>query len=72
MWLAGAPGSGKGVITPLIQEIKGITVPPIEVSQLLSSPEAKAMKDSGKLVSDKMVLELLLEQLRQVPRSVLL
>jgi len=63
MWLAGAPGAGKGAMTPIIKEYRGITSPPIEVGALLTSPAALALKAQGKLVGDQQVLELLLESL---------
>jgi hypothetical protein len=63
MFLAGAPGAGKGVMTPFIMQRRGLTARPIEVSQLLKSPEAEALKSAGLLVGDRQVLELLLEAL---------
>lgn len=63
MWLAGAPGAGKGAMTPFIMEYRGITSPPIEVGALLTSPEAKKIKAEGKLVNDKLVIELLFREL---------
>jgi adenylate kinase len=63
MWLAGAPGAGKGAMTPIIKEYRGITAPPIEVGDLLTSPAAQALKAQGKLVGDQQVIELLLESL---------
>jgi adenylate kinase len=63
MWLAGAPGAGKGAMTPIIKEYRGITAPPIEVGSLLTSPAALALKAQGKLVGDAQVIELLLESL---------
>eukprot|EP00742_Colponemidia_sp_Colp-10_P003780 GILJ01004024.1.p1 GENE.GILJ01004024.1~~GILJ01004024.1.p1 ORF type:complete len:468 (-),score=80.76 GILJ01004024.1:200-1603(-) len=63
MWLAGAPGAGKGTVTPFIMKERGFTADPIEISQLLTSPAAKALKSQGLMVGDKEVLELLLEKL---------
>ncbi len=63
MFLAGAPGAGKGVHTPFIMQFRGLTAKPIEVSQLLKSPEAEAIKAAGHLVGDRQVFELLLEAL---------
>ena len=63
MWLAGAPGAGKGAMTPIIKEYRGITSRPIEVGELLTSPGALALKAQGKLVGDQQVMELLLESL---------
>ena len=63
LWLAGAPGAGKGAMTPLIMDYRDITARPIEVGALLTSPEALAMKAAGKLVGDRQVIELLFEAL---------
>lgn len=63
MWLAGAPGAGKGAMTPIIQQYRGIMAQPIEVGALLTSPAAQALKAQGKLVGDQQVMELLLEAL---------
>ncbi|MDR1437864.1 MAG: nucleoside monophosphate kinase [Puniceicoccales bacterium] len=52
IWLNGAPGAGKGTNASYIQDIFSITQPPLVTSDLLNSPEFKAIKDSGKLVSD--------------------
>ncbi|KAI9323637.1 hypothetical protein BX666DRAFT_90401 [Dichotomocladium elegans] len=41
IFLMGAPGSGKGTHTPSILRARGITNPPISVSQLLQTPECK-------------------------------
>jgi len=62
-WLNGAPGAGKGTHTPVIQRELGITAPPVVVSDLLKSPEARALIDAGKLVGDREVASLLLERL---------
>ena len=61
--LGGAPGSGKGTNTAFISRARGLTCPPIVMSSLLDSPEAKAIKDSGQLVGDREVLSLLLREL---------
>ena len=63
MWLAGAPGAGKGAMTPLIMDYRDITARPVEVGALLTSVEALAMKAAGKLVGDRQVIELLFETL---------
>jgi hypothetical protein len=63
MWLAGAPGGGKGAMTPIIQEYRGILAPPIEVGALLTSPAALALKAAGKLIDDRQVVELLFNAL---------
>ena len=62
-WLSGAPGAGKGVNTRYIAQLLLIKPPAIVTSDLLQSPEAKAIKDAGGLVGDKEVMQLLFEQL---------
>ena len=42
--LGGAPGAGKGTNTEFIMKARGFTCPPIVVSALLDSPEAKALE----------------------------
>lgn len=61
--LGGAPGAGKGTNTAFIARTRGLTCPPIVVSQLLDSPEARALKDAGNMVGDREVVGLLLRQL---------
>jgi adenylate kinase len=61
--LGGAPGAGKGTNSAFISRARGLTCPPIVISSLLDSPDARAIKDSGKLVSDREVLNLLLREL---------
>ncbi|MEO7098438.1 MAG: nucleoside monophosphate kinase [Luteolibacter sp.] len=61
--LGGAPGSGKGTNTAFICEVRGITAPPIVISELLNSPEAKKIKANGGMVGDEEVLRLLLHEL---------
>ena len=56
LWLAGAPGAGKGTLTPHIMEMRSLTQQPIEVSSLLTRPELQAKKERGELVSDEEVL----------------
>lgn len=63
IWLGGAPGAGKGTNTPFIAGLRGITSAPIVVSNLLTSPQAVAMKDAGKMVGDREVIGLLFEEL---------
>lgn len=63
IWLGGAPGAGKGTNTPFIMKIRDITAPPVVVSDLLSSPEAKKIKDAGGLVGDREVTGLLFRRL---------
>lgn len=63
MWLGGAPGSGKGTNTPFILRERGLTAPPIVVSDLLDTPEMRALKDRGQFVGDREVIEVLLRKL---------
>ena len=58
--LGGAPGSGKGTNTAFITRARGLTCPPIVISALLDSPEAKSLKDGGNMVGDREVVGLLL------------
>ena len=61
--LGGAPGSGKGTHTRFITETRGLTCPPVVISNLLTSPEAKKIKDQGLMVGDTEVMGLLLREL---------
>lgn len=61
--LGGAPGAGKGTNTEFIMKARGFTCPPIVVSSLLDSPEAKALKDKGMLVGDREVMGILLRKM---------
>lgn len=63
IWLGGAPGAGKGTNTPFILQARDITAPPVVVSSLLTSPQAVAIKNAGKMVGDREVIGLLLEEL---------
>jgi adenylate kinase len=65
IWLGGAPGAGKGTNTPFIAETRGITAPAIVVSSLLTSPQAVAIKNAGKMVGDREVIGLLFAELLQ-------
>ena len=58
--LGGAPGAGKGTNTAFITKTRGITCPPIIISALLDSPEARALKDAGNMVGDREVVGLVL------------
>lgn len=62
-WLNGAPGAGKGTNTDFIMKYRDLTAPPIVVSSLLESTEARKMKDAGMLVGDREVIEILLRKL---------
>ena len=61
--LGGAPGSGKGTNTTFIRKVRGISAPPIIISELLDSPEARKIKAGGGMVGDEEVLRLLLREL---------
>jgi adenylate kinase len=61
--LGGAPGAGKGTNTAFISKTRGLTCPPIVISALLDSPEAKALKDQGNMVGDREVVGLVLRHL---------
>ena len=63
MWLGGAPGAGKGTNTPLIMKLRGMTAEPVVMSSLLQTPEMRKIIDSGQLVGDKEVIEILLRNL---------
>src|SRR6187549_892501 len=57
--LGGAPGSGKGTNTSFIAKTRGLTCPPVVISALLDSPEARRLKDAGNMVGDREVVGLL-------------
>ena len=61
--LGGAPGAGKGTNTAFITKTRGLTCPPIVMSALLDSPEARRLKDAGNMVGDREVVTLLLREL---------
>lgn len=61
--LGGAPGSGKGTQTRFILNARGLTCPPVVISQLLDSPDAKRLKDMGKMVGDQEVIGILFREL---------
>lgn len=61
--LGGAPGAGKGTNTAFIAKARGLTCPPIVMSSLLDTPEARRIKDSGGMVGDREVVGILLKQL---------
>ncbi|MGE9292253.1 MAG: nucleoside monophosphate kinase [Puniceicoccales bacterium] len=62
-WLNGAPGAGKGTHTRTAMRFRDFTEPPIVVSDLLKSPEARKRIDSGLLVGDREVTELVFRAL---------
>ena len=45
--LGGAPGAGKGTQTQFINETRGLTCPPIVISELLTTPEMEKLKAQG-------------------------
>jgi adenylate kinase len=61
--LGGAPGAGKGTQTTFISETRGLTCPPIVISDLLTTPEMETLKAQGVMVGDKEVLSVLLRKL---------
>lgn len=62
-WLNGAPGAGKGTNTNFIMKFRDLTAPPVVVSSLLESPEARKKIDAGMLVGDREVIEIILRKL---------
>ncbi len=62
-WLNGAPGAGKGTNTEFIMQYRDLTAPPLVVSSLLNTEEAKKKKDAGMLVGDREVVEIMLRRL---------
>lgn len=63
--LGGAPGAGKGTQTRFIMQTRGLTQPPIVISDLLTTPEAQRIKDQGGMVGDKEVVGILFRKLLQ-------
>lgn len=61
--LGGAPGAGKGTNSDFIREVRGITAQPVVISELLSTPEAEAIKARGGMVGDSEVIGLLFRKL---------
>lgn len=61
--LGGAPGAGKGTNTEFIMKARGFTCPPIVVSSLLDTPEARRLKDKGMLVGDREVMGIIFRKL---------
>lgn len=62
-WLNGAPGAGKGTNTGFIMKFRDLTAPPLVVSELLNSPEARKKIDAGMLVGDREVIQIILHRL---------
>src|SRR4030095_12679581 len=61
--LGGAPVAGKGTNSDFIREVRGITAEPIVISELLSTPEAQAIKARGGMVGDSEGIGLLFRKL---------
>jgi adenylate kinase len=61
--LGGAPGAGKGTHTQFISQTRGLTCPPIVISDLLTTPAMQKLKSEGLMVGDKEVIGLLLRRL---------
>jgi adenylate kinase len=61
--LGGAPGAGKGTNTAFILKTRGLTCPPVVVSPLLDSPDARRHKDAGYMVGDREVVSILFRHL---------
>ena len=61
--LGGAPGAGKGTNTDFIRKVRDIPEKPIVVSELLDTPEARAIKARGGMVGDREVVQLVFEAL---------
>jgi adenylate kinase len=61
--LGGAPGAGKGTQTEFINQTRGLTCPPIVISDLLTTPEMEKLKAHGMMVGDKEVVTVLLRKL---------
>lgn len=62
-WLNGAPGAGKGTNTDFIMQYRDLTAPPLVVSSLLLSVEARKRIDAGLLAGDREVIEILFRKL---------
>src|SRR5688572_12044499 len=61
--LGGAPGAGRGTQTQFINDARGLTCPPIVISELLTTPEMEKLKAHGLMVGDKEVVTVLLRTL---------
>src|SRR6516225_10817952 len=61
--LGGAPGAGKGTNSDFIRKVRGIDAPPIVISKLLNTPEARAVKSRGGMVGDREEVSILLRKL---------
>lgn len=61
--LGGAPGAGKGTNTSYIRQVRDISEQPIVVSELLDSPESRAIKAQGGMVGDRDVVRIVFRKL---------
>jgi adenylate kinase len=61
--LGGAPGAGKGTQTQFIMEARGLTCPPVVMSELLTTPEMEKLKAQGGMVGDAEAVAALLREL---------
>jgi adenylate kinase len=61
--LGGAPGAGKGTNSDFIRKVRSIEAPPLVISHLLDSPEARAIKARGGMVGDREVVGILFRKL---------
>ena len=61
--LGGAPGAGKGTNSDFIRKVRDVDAPPVVVSQLLDTPEARTIKARGGMVGDREVVGILLRKL---------
>ena len=61
--LGGAPGAGKGTNSDFIRKVRSIDAPPIVISQLLDTPEARVVKARGGMVGDREVVGILMHKL---------
>ena len=60
---AAPPGQEREPNTPFIAKTRELSAPPIVISNLLTSPQAIAIKNAGKMVGDGEVIGLLFEEL---------
>ena len=64
--LGGAPGAGKGTNTSYIRQVRDISEQPIVVSELLDSPESRAIKARGGMVGDRDVVRIVFRKLLEL------
>ena len=63
IWLGGARAPARAPTRRSSRETRDITAPPIVISSLLTSPQAVAIKNAGKMVGDREVIGLLFDEL---------